>query len=118
MAGAIQIPGFIKIFATFRNLQVVKLKMRSLLSETGVNSSTTDVDFEAAKDLRSLLCLNKSGLSMTSIVLWIAGYNERPNRDSDELKWQRSQGHNPERYFEFSWLPDGTETIISLARQY
>lgn len=55
---------------------------------------------------------------MVSLVLSIGGYDERTNRDSPEWKLQRQQGHNPERYFDFSWLPDGTEVVTSLSKKY
>ncbi|KAG4433419.1 hypothetical protein IFR05_011105 [Cadophora sp. M221] len=111
---------FVKTLATFRNLQVVKLNMRSLLSKEGINSCIIDTDYEAAKELKSILCLSKAGLPILSLILSIAGYDDpvRPNRDGNAWTLQRQKGHNPERYFAFSWLPDGTEVMTSLARRY
>lgn len=94
--------------------------MRSVLSEIGDNSATTDADFEAASDLKTYLCLNKAGLPMLSLIVYTGDYGgfPRPNRDGDAWKLQRRQGHNPERCSEFSWSPDGSEVVKSFATTY
>ncbi|KAG4433420.1 hypothetical protein IFR05_011106 [Cadophora sp. M221] len=94
---------FIRSLSRFRSLQYIKLRMRSLLNELGGNSSSVDVDLEAAKELGAILGSEKAGLPMISLTLWIAGYNESTNRWTAEWRVQRQQGHIPERCFKFSW---------------
>ncbi|PVH78085.1 hypothetical protein DL98DRAFT_590612 [Cadophora sp. DSE1049] len=81
-----EVEDFLRLLARFRNLQYLKLRMRSLLHELGENSTSVDADLEAAKRHASLLGSEKEGLPMISLTFCIAGYNESTNRSTPE--WQ------------------------------
>lgn len=112
-----QVDGFINVVAQFPQLQVVELKMQTLLKELEENDTTRDVDFEAAKCLTLRLTTAKLGLPIRFFSLYLGGYGEICDRDSNEWDAQELLGHFPQRLFKFSWTHDGVPEVQSFTQK-